>query len=243
MQSTLAKPTKMVSALFAFVVFGFMNPVDAGLVYSNDFDGNVQTSAGTTVNISGGTTSGGGITDSQGYDAKPFFGGDFWRITAPNDVLEFDLSNLPSHGSVSVCFSLAMMDSWDGTNTQYGPDIINVAILDGTTQIAGLSEAYFGGNAPSTGVDSIVVQNEQLGFNNGTQSWWNDDGYRMCFNDLTHSSGDLTLRFWASGAGFQGGNDESFAIDELMITATPEPTSVAYLLPTFLALLFRRKRR
>lgn len=239
--------------LVAFALVAFLRgPLAcAGLVYSNDFDGNVQTAAGTAVAISGGTGSAGGvmggITDSQGYDAYNHFGGDFWRVAAPNDVLEFDLTGLPSHTSVSVCFSLGMMDSWDGTSGTYGTDIINVGIYDGATQIAGISEPYFGATAPSTGVDTIVVQNQQLGFNNGTDPWWNDDGYRMCFNNLTHSSGNLTVRFWGSsggtGVGFQGGNDESFAIDELMITAMPEPTSLVYLLPTAVMLLLRRKRR
>ena len=74
-------------ALFACV------PTYANIVYANDFDGGVQTGAGTTVSISGGTGIGqgimGGITSTQGYNAFSDFGGDFWRVTAGNDVLQF----------------------------------------------------------------------------------------------------------------------------------------------------------
>ena len=220
------------------------------VVYSNDFDGNVQTSPGTSVNISGGTGTGGGIaggiTSSQGYAAHSNFGGNFWRVTAPDDVLQFDITNIPSHTDVSVCFSLAMIDSWDGTSGAFGTDIINVAIFDGATQIGGLSEAYSSNNAPSSNVESVIVQDQQLGFNLG-EPFWHEDGYRMCFNNLTHSSGSLTLEFWGSsggtGSGFQGGDDESFAIDELVVTSSPEPASLMYLLLASILTVMRRPGR
>ncbi len=240
---------KVPAAILCICLFS-AHPAQADIVYANDFDGNTQFGSGTTVAISGGTgTAGGvtgGITSTQGFNAFTGFGGDFWRVTAPDDVLEFAISNLPAHDQVSVSFSLGLLDSWDGTSDMFGTDIINVAIFDGANLIAGFSEAYSSGNAPSSNVESIIVQNQQLGFNNN-DPFWNEDGYRIAFNDIAHTSGNLTLRLWASsggiGSGFQGGNDESFAIDELLITATPEPTSLSYLLIAAVATATRRRRR
>lgn len=242
------------SIIIALAVWLCPAMLHASLVYSNDFDSAAQNGTGITTAISGGTSTGGGIaggiTSSQGYDSYSDFGGDFWRLTAPSDVLEFNITGVSPLGGVDVCFSLAMIDSWDGTSGTYGSDILNIAILDGTTQIAGLSEAYSGGNAPSTGVQSTIVQNTQLGFNNGNP-YWMEDGYRMCFDNLTVSTGNLRIQFWGSsagsGSGFQGGNDESFAIDNLSIndniSAVPEPTALSYVVLAVAGLCLRIRRR
>ena len=144
-----------VSAAVLCILLLSTQSVQADIVYANDFDGNTQFASGTTVAISGGTGTApdglvGGITSTQGFNAFTGFGGDFWRVTAPDDVLEFDISNIPTH-------------------------------------------------------------------------------------DLVSSGG--------IGSGFQGGNDESFAIDQLLITATPEPTSLSYLLVAAVATATRRRRR
>ncbi len=241
----------IVRAAVLCILLASAQSVRADIVYANDFDGNTEFGSGTTVAISGGTGIApdglmGGITSTQGFNAFDGFGGDFWRVTAPDDVLQFDISNIPAHDVVSVSFSLGLLDSWDGTSDMFGTDIINVAILDGTNLIAGFSEAYSSGIAPSSNVESIIVQDQQLGFNNANP-FWNEDGYRIAFNNIPHTSGNLTLRLWASsggiGSGFQGGNDESFAIDELLITAAPEPTSLSYLLFAAIATVTRRRRR
>lgn len=70
-------------------------------------------------------------------------------------------------------------------------------------------------------------------------------------HSIAHTSSALTLEFFASGAGWQGGGDESWAIDNLKIsinaragTVVPEPASLALFVPglAVLALLWRRKR-
>ena len=128
-------------------------PLYGELVYSNDFDSAAVDGSGIATSISGGTGTGGGIaggvTSSQGFDAFDGFGGDFWRITAPDDVLEFSITGVSPLGNVSTCFSLAMIDSWDGTSGTFGTDILNIAILDGSTQIAGFSEAYSAAMRPA----------------------------------------------------------------------------------------------
>ncbi len=226
------------------------------LLFSDDFDDNDFKAVGISSVYTGGnqTTAGqtGGITDSQGFDALPSFGGDFWRVTTENDIFELRIENIAAHTNVSVAFSLAMMDSWDGGNSTYGSDIFNFEITDGSTSLVGLSETYSGGNAPSQGVVATEADRVQLGFNNGSQVWWNDDAYRLEFNNLAHSSDTLVLRFWASsggsGAGFQGGNDESFAIDNIVINydgpseVVPEPSLSVFLMLASGLFLKRRSR-
>ena len=217
------------------------------VLYSNDFDGGVTNASGTSTSITGGTGTQrgqtGGIVSTQGLSAFSDFSGDFWRVTQRDDVLQFTITGISAHQDASVCFSLAMLDSWDGTSSTYGSDIINFAVFDGATQVAGISEPYAGANAPSAGVESIIVQDQQLGFNY-SEPWWHEDAYRMCFDNIPHTGSDLTLQFWASsggsGTGFQGGSDESFGIDNLVVTATiPEPA--AGIAGLVLVVLFARR--
>ncbi|MDQ8190487.1 hypothetical protein [Roseibacillus persicicus] len=218
---------------------GFDNDDFRAIGISSAYTGGNQTTAGQT----------GGPTDSQGFDALPSFSDLFWRVTTENDVLELTISNITSsHSNVSVAFSLGMMDSWDGTSGTYGSDIFNFEVTDGTTTLVSLSEPYSGGVAPSQGVVATEANRVQLGFNNGGQVWWNDDAYRLEFNNLAHTSDTLVLRFWASsggsGEGFQGGNDESFAVDNIRVTydAVPEPSASFLFLIASCSLMRRGKR-
>ena len=211
------------------------------VVYSNDFDGNTQMHSGVSASIVGGTNNGGGITSSQGYNSFAEFGGDFWRVTAPNDVLEIKVQNVPGDQEIAVEFSLAIIDSWDATSPTWGPDFLNIAILDGATQVALISEPVAGGTPLSSNVESVVVLRQQLGFRGGSQVWWRDDGYRMRFDNLSLATNQLTFQIWGSGSGFQGGNDESFAVDNFRVLANPEP-SAGITFASLLAILLRRKK-
>ena len=222
------------------------------LLFSDGFDENDFRAVGISSAFTGGdqTTAGhtGGLTDSQGFDALPSFDGNFWRVTTENDVFELRIENIDAHSKVSVGFSLAMMDSWDGGSSSYGSDIFNFEISDGNTTLFSLSEIYASGNAFSQGVVATEADRIQLGFHDGSEVWWHDDAYRLEFNDVAHSSDTLVLRYWASsggtGAGFQGGNDESFAVDNIVINydAIPEP-SLSFLLLFASGFLLRRRSR
>jgi len=59
-----------------------------------------------------------------------------------------------------------------------------------------------------------------LGFNPGT-TFHDDSAYNMyvepAFANIGHTSGTLVISWFADGAGWQGGNDESWAIDNVQI--------------------------
>ena len=235
---------------FFAMSFAFTNADE--LLFSDDFDNNDFRAVGISSIYSGGdqTTAGqtGGTTDSQGFANLPSFDGDFWRVTTEDDVFELRIEDITEHSQVSVSFSLAMMDSWDGGSSSYGSDLFNFEISDGSTTLFSLSEAYASGNPLSQGVVATEANRAQLGFHSGSEVWWHDDAYRMEFNDLAHSSDTLVLRFWASsggtGSGFQGGNDESFAVDNIAINydAVPEP-SLPLLLVVASGFLLKRRCR
>jgi hypothetical protein len=218
--------------VFALILACWADPVQADtILYSNDFDGSVYVDPGVMVSISGGDqttgTESGGIVDGQGYDGVTDFGGDMWRVTTADDVLEFTLNGTPVDHTGSVEFSLAIIDSWDGTfGAPIGPDQLVIEILDGSTQQVLWQQFIFGGAVPSSNVASTLVLNQQLGFNASTgDTWWWDDGYRIRFEDIPMTAGSMTFRIHATGSGFGGGTDESFGIDNLMIRAVPEPSS------------------
>lgn len=183
----------------------------------------------------------GGIVPSQSYDSHENFGGDFWRVAAADDVLEFEVANTPiGHWFADVEFSLAIIDSWDGAS---GPDQLEIEILDGSTQSVLWQESVSGGATPGSNVQSTLVLNQQLGFNASTgDTWWLDDGYRMSFENIPMSGGSLTFRIHATGVGYQGGMDESFAIDNLLITAIPEPSTLVFAGLGIIGVAGRRRR-
>lgn len=233
-------------------------------IYENDFDDPASTYGTVTGVVSGGTATGGGITggttDGQGLNNYDEFSGDFWRVTAADDKLIIQVSNINPSEILSVNFSLAMLDSWDGGSTTYGSDILNMEIYDGGlisgndviggSSLAGFSHTYsnvsnFESNVSY--VDEVVVDGVQLGFNQN-DPWWNEDAVTMNVENLQASSGTLTFVIWASsggsGSGFQGGDDESFGIDNFTITSNvPEPSTILFLSMFTMSFIFRRCRR
>ncbi len=239
------------------------------VVYQNDFDTTPTAGSGVTGGVSGGDqTSGantgsltGGVVSVEQYDNYPEFSGDFHRVTMEDDRLIIQVSGLDASTTHTLGFSLAMIDSWDGTSSEYGIDLINVQVHDGGAVASnmvsggvllnGFSVAHNSNASGLTGasyVQKTITTNEQLGFNTNP-NYWNEDGYVIEFDDLTAASGTLTFEIWAStgtgstGSGYQGGNDESFAIDNFTVTSNiPEP-SVSLLSLLGLGLVVTRRVR
>lgn len=129
------------------------------------------------------------------------------------------------------------MDSWDSTNGSPAPDFFNVAV-DGNPVFQATFAHASGGNNYNTGQ---LIFNTNLGFNNS----WGDSAYDMSFeptlHNIPHSASSVTITFYASGGGWQGGDDESWGIDNLTVTVTPTPGAAALLGLGGLALSRRRR--
>lgn len=197
------------------VVFAWMVPaVAAGAVnnsstaYFNDFDTAPSVGSGITAGLSGVTSTEG----VQGYSGigppGNQFSGNFLRNASLGSPTTLTLTGLPPHTSVNVNFLLAIIDSWDGSS-EWGPDYFNVQI-DGVSVFFQVITSY---NPPSGVLLSI---GSDLGF-----SSWGDRAYNMylepAFQNIPHTGSTLTISWFASGPVWQGGGDESWAIENLQV--------------------------
>ena len=162
------------------------------------------------------------------YALVPNFGNSYLSsdATAGNAVtFSFTVAanTVATGAQVSVLFGA--VDSWDNGNAGYGPDYFNVA-LDGNSKFSAVFDNYQNlGPTTAAGLTSVLYGQNIMG------SGYNDAVYQLTVNLGTLSAGTHTLTFFASGAGWQGGGDESFALDNLKVTGTvtavPEPESLA----------------
>lgn len=209
----------------------FTLPAQAGIiVYENDFE-----SGGAGSAISGARS----VVSTQGYSAVGF-GSRFLHNATGNSsapiATTITLTNLPEHDSVDIGFLLAIIDSWDGSNPTFGPDRLQVR-LDGSLI---LNEIF----TTSSVITPFLTSAANYGFNGS----FPDRAYNFnafpSFTNIAHTADSLTLSFIAAGSGYQGGTDESYAIDNISIsvnnTAVAEPGTLS-LLGLGLFGLFRRR--
>ncbi len=214
------------------MIFSFANvsPASAGpvAVFTAHFE------SGMPAEFSGTTT----IEGVQGYaglgTGSNVFGGDFLRNSSlPDSKTTLTLTGLPAHSSINIGFLLAIIDSWDGIGCFAGPDVFNVTV-DG---ISIFSEAFDNSNTdcgyqgynPPSGVE--LAREVNLGFGFG-EPYFRDSAYDMgldpTFQNIPHTSSTLTIEWFASGPLWQGGADESWAIDNVFVLVdNVAPTAVA----------------
>lgn len=178
----------------------------------------------------GSTTAVLGLSGINGFDGD--------MLVSSTDAI-LSLSGLAAHGTVSVSFGFAAINSWDGPDGGYSPDYFNME-ADGVEQFQ-ISADNTGGlpDVPSTATD------ESLGEYYG--GGYRESVYTVSLS-FAHSGSSLTLDFFADGAGWQGGADEFWAIDNLVVTtdatpAVPLPAGLPLLAGGMAALgLLRRPR-
>ncbi|MFW2541475.1 VPLPA-CTERM sorting domain-containing protein [Primorskyibacter sp. 2E107] len=215
------------------LLLALAGPASAATLLSENFDGAV----------SGAIGGSGGVTAVQGYAGQTGMSGSFWQNTTggnPAAVTTVNLGGLASHGSITLSFSLALIDSWDSVTTPtFGPDYFSVE-ADGVDVLT-LSWDEVTGFAPvpPTVTESFATANYGFGApvdNGGVIS--------VTFG---HVSSSLSLSFYAEGQGWQGGADESWAIDSLLITSNtapvPLPAGGMLLLAALGGLGLARRRR
>jgi hypothetical protein len=171
------------------------------------------------------------LTSVQGFSSYGFEGiflrntssdgvpGDTQYSTIPLESTTFTLTDLPEHNIVDISFLLAIIDSWDSDNAESrsSPDLFNVKV-DGVTVFTSTHNTQSGSNDyGDINPDAVLVRGEHIAFNEG----WRDSAYDMSkessLKGIPHNGEDLTIEWTASGAGWQGGNDESWAIDDIEI--------------------------
>lgn len=216
------------SALAASFLALHSGGANAALLYANDFDSAATVGTGiTATGISSGVleVANAGFGDWSGnYLANRSTGN-------PATMSSITFSGLASHTSVDINFLVGFLESWDSRNGSVDPDNLDIYV-DGilvasltSNNASGTIEDYDGGTELFDGVE--------LNANFG----WTDTLVDMSTSgalNLAHTASTLTLGFQASGAGWQGGSDEAWGIDDIEITydataSVPEPATLALL--------------
>lgn len=150
------------------------------------------------------------------------FGGQFLRyVSVPLYDTRLVVRGLPAHDHLSLEFLFAVIDSWDGTEL-FRVSVDGQLLFNHWFQLAtGDSSSYI---APPGG---LLSRGTNLGFSAGGY-WSRDRAYDMsvepAFHDIPHTA-DSVVVVWSIGAvagpaadQWQGGTDESWAIDNVRIT-------------------------
>ena len=192
-------------------------------VYDNDFDAPVLVAPGVTAALSAG---GGALISTIGSYAAT------WGSIFRNDtsgITTLTLSNLPAHTAIDIDFVAAYLDSWDSTNGSPAPDYLNVSIDN--VLVGQYSAANASGNVNQFGAGQVLALNVQFDANQFYSDSVVDHGVDPVYS-FAHTGSSIVIAFQASGAGWQGGGDESWGLGSLTVTVTPvpEPTPLAMLL-------------
>ena len=210
---------------------------------------------------------GGGVQSVGGYEGlgngDNHFSGNFLRndtggyYGGPQQRTTLTLSGLPSHTSIDIDFLLATIDSWDGESDYCGKDYFEVGIDNSVIFYATFDNFNYqnhdltqqGFVPDSSSVILTRADADIFGPGNG----WYDAAYDMSqqlsqFHNIPHIASTLTIEFFADGSGWQGDNDESWAIDNLKVSlngvsAVPDVGATSWLLLSAMGILSFIRRR
>ncbi|MBO9574402.1 MAG: PEP-CTERM sorting domain-containing protein [Sphingobium sp.] len=139
---------------------------------------------------------------------------------------------MPAHTAIKLSFLVGLLDSWDSTNGSPAPDLLFITI-DGNL-VATLTTNNASGSVTDFGGGTLIVNGAQVDSN----QFYTDTLLDMSsapWTSFAHSASSITIGFQAGGAGWQGGTDEAWGVDNLTISvssegAVPEPASWAMML-------------
>jgi hypothetical protein len=208
-------------------------------VYANNFDSAATVLAG----VSAVFTGGGGLQGTTAAYSSTY--GQIYRSESNSVQTLLTLSNLPAHTSVDIDFLMAFLDSWDSNDGTPAPDNLDL-FVDGVklatytfNSASGSNVAYGGGSLLAQGVqfDANIYYTDAIVDMSG------DPGL-----SFAHTSSSLTVGWMASGAGWQGGTDEAYGIDNISISVAgappvPEPATALLMAAGGWLLWAARQRR
>ena len=196
------------------------------VVFVDDFDGGFETMAGVTASWSGAVS----FSEVEGYRRVGFSKRMLHNDSRgdPADATVLTLRGLPEHDAVSIDLHLAVIESWDGScgplrtkaggapDSDHCPDRFEVTV-DGEPVF---DETFFFLSATAQShvetSQTLLSRFVNLGF--GPEE---DLAYRFGEDGplwrIPHRGDSLTISFRARGAGWQGGHDESWGIDNVRV--------------------------
>ncbi|MCU1237406.1 MAG: hypothetical protein JWP63_5373 [Candidatus Solibacter sp.] len=240
-------------SLLTFIIFLTVPSSATVILFSQNFESGTipgQFYGGTLLNTSGVPPAAG-----DGNWALYNNSGGTPQGTASNPI-GLQLSGLQPFQAANLQFTFIAVDSWDGVDLSFSPDLFSVQVNPDVlfqaafrnwmgTHYTGDGTYPYGSTTPANSTITLLSSD-----NNYLVSSANDSFYDIHLDGFhADAAGNLNIYFYAGGAGWQGGNDESFAIDNLLITApdifteTPEPGTWLTLSAGLAALLAHRSRR
>lgn len=166
------------------------------------------------------------LTPAQGYAELGPIGGEPFGSTflrgPTGTVITLTLTDLPPHSTLSISMLFAAIDSLDGEGTFPAGDYFKIT-LDGNIvfreTFANAIPSQVQTYDPPEGV--VLARHVDLGFS-GPGGYYTDSAYDFGkdpqFQQLPHSASSATLVFTLEGEGVQSVDDESWAIDNLVVT-------------------------
>lgn len=207
-----------ISAGLVLVLIGIAAIAANGdVIYSNDFE--------TVVGSQWSNTS----TDITPVGDRRFLG-----QFSDDDAVSLSLNNLSAHNSATISFDLYVIQSWDGTSSEYGPDTWQLSVDNGpvllnttfsNTGDDGHMQSYSGSSSSGGEYDAYTGAAEinTLGY-----EFYGDSVYRLSFT-FNHTGDSLKFNF--AGFGLQDVSDESWGLDNVTVSAynaaIPEPSTIA----------------
>jgi hypothetical protein len=174
------------------------------------------------------TAPGSALVPVQGYaglgTAGNAFGGLFLRYALQGIVdTKLVLRNLPPHDAVDVGFLFAAIDSWDGT------ELFRVAI-DGDVRFSHWFQLATGDTSSYLAPPgALLSRGHNLGWTDGLY-YFRDRAYDLsvdpAFRGIPHTADTLEVKWFlgavSGGAAgqWQGGSDESWALDHVRVTTS-----------------------
>lgn len=226
----------LMKKILALLMLGSVSLANAASItlYENNFDSVATTYSGVSAVL-------GGITDTTSGGSLVGFSGNFLWNTSNGISTTLQLSGLPNHSSISVSYRFAFVDSWDSITGSPAPDYFNMTI-DGSNLLKITC------NNASGALCNNESETNSSAFANVFNNGWYELSRDVSVTDA-HSASELNIAFFASGSGWQGGGDESWALDKVLVTAempttnndVPEPATIALLSAGLLG--FGRVRR
>lgn len=164
------------------------------------------------------------LTNAQ---SLPGFGSRYLR-NGTNGTTSFSFTNMGAHNALKLSFDIAYLDSWDAPDSRWGPDYLFVTVGNTTYQWA----PSWPGTLIGTG-------------NYAQNASYRNSVYRYEFI-VPHTASFFNFAIRAGGSGYQGGNDESWGVDNIRLSASavPEPSTWAIMVAGFgvVGAVSRRRR-
>ncbi len=208
-----------INGFYATALLLFSVPVGAASIYTQDFEGAV----GTEWSGSGSAESTGGLS---GYG----FGSQHWR-NATTGSTTLTLSGLAAHSQVTLTFNLALWDSTDLGGDQFIVQADSNTLYDESRDFGNYYPSDNLGRGPGTLITPAFTAFGDPNF--GYNSFYRDSARTVSFT-FAHTASTLAITWQYPNS--QGGFDESFGIDNVVISSDARPSTGVVPEPSTLAL-------